>query len=293
VICVDTNVSSMKVESWKYTDEYYKNYTRETWDACAERYLPLARQLAQFHESLLERLEPCPGDRILDVCTGLGEPAMSIASIVAPSGHVVGIDLSANMMEIARKSAARRGLRNVEFVTMDAEKLEFPADSFNLAVSCFGFQIITQPEAAAKEIFRVLKSGGRAGFTVWSKGDRAPGIDVLIGSMTEHATPDEDGYLPTPYELGGPEELANMLKEIGFVNPSEVRTVGNFVADGVEDYLSMILVGTPLGHSLSEETEEVQKAVRAKAESNISRYATVKGVSIPTECVIVVASKPA
>ncbi len=53
-----------------------------------------------------------------------------------------------------------------------------------------------------------------------------------------------------------------MLKKIGFVNPTEVRTVGNFVADGVEDYLSMVLVGTPLGHSLSEETEEVQKAVR-------------------------------
>jgi len=218
---------------------------------------------------------------------------MSIASIIAPSGQVVGVDLSSNMTEIATKTAAKRGLRNVEFVTMDAEKLEFPVNTFDVAVSCFGFQIVTQPEAAAKEIFRVLKPGGRAGFTVWSKGDHAQAIDVLIEPMMEHATPDEDGYLPSPYELGGPGELVNMLKKIGFVNPTEVRTVGNFVADGVEDYLSMVLVGTPLGHSLSEETEEVQKAVRAKAKGNISRYATAKGVSIPTECVIVVASKPA
>jgi len=283
----------MEIMSWKYTDEYYKNYTRETWDECAEKYIPLSRQLVPFHKSLLDLVRPSPGERILDVCTGPGEPAMSIASIIASSGQVVGVDLSSNMTEIATKTAAKRGLRNVEFVTMDAEKLEFPVNTFDVAVSCFGFQIVTQPEAAAKEIFRVLKPGGRAGFTVWSKGDHAQAIDVLIEPMMEHATPDEDGYLPSPYELGGPGELVNMLKKIGFVNPTEVRTVGNFVADGVEDYLSMVLVGTPLGHSLSEETEEVQKAVRAKAKGNISRYATAKGVSIPTECVIVVASKPA
>ena len=278
---------------WKYTDEYYKNYTRDTWDECAHRYIPLAMQLAQFHKSLLELVKPRPGDRILDVCTGLGEPAMSIASIIAPSGQVVGIDLSTNMTEIARKSAAKRGLRNVEFVTMDAEKLEFPAKSFDVAVSCFGFQIVTDPEAAAEEILRVLKPGGCTGFTVWSTGDRAPALDVIIGPMMEYATPDEDGYLPTPYELGGPEELVNMLKGIGFANPTEVRTVGNCAADSVEDYLSMLLDGSPLGHSLSEETEEVQKAVREKAKSNISRYATTGGVSIPAECVIVAASKPA
>jgi len=278
--------------SWKYTDEYYKNYTRETWDECAERYVPLATQLAQFHKPLLDLVRPSSGDNILDVCTGLGEPAMSIASIIAPLGHVIGVDLSVNMTEIARKSAAKRRLRNVEFVTMDAEKLEFPANSFDVAISCFGFQIVTDPEAAAREILRVLKPGGRAGFTVWSTGDRTPALDVLIGPMMEHATPDEDGYLPTPYELGGPEELVNMLKAIGFINPAEVRKVGNWTASSVEEYLSMLLDGSPLGHSLNEETEEVRRAIREKSRINISQYAKPSGVSIPAECVIVAATKP-
>jgi ubiquinone/menaquinone biosynthesis C-methylase UbiE len=279
--------------SWQYSDQYYKNYTRETWDECAEKYIPLSRQLILFHKSLLDLVKPVPGDRVLDVCSGPGEPAMSIASIIAPSGHVIGVDLSTNMTAIASKTAAKRGLQNVEFVTMDAERLEFPSESFDVVVSCFGFQIVTQPEAAAREVFRVLKPGGRAGFTVWSRGDRARAIDVLIGPMLEHATPDENGYLPTPYELGGPGELASMLSNIGFTYPSEVRTFGNCVAESIEDYLSMMLRGTPLGHSLSEETEEVQKAVREKARENISRYATTNGVSIPAECVIVVVSKPA
>ena len=277
--------------SWKYTSEYYKDYTRETWDECAERYIPLAGQLAQFHSSVLELVRPMSGENILDVCTGPGEPAMSIASSIAPLGRVVGVDLSAKMMEIARKSAAKRGLQNVDFEIMDAEKLEFPANTFDAAISCFGFQIVTDPEAAAKEILRVLKPGGRAGFTVWGTGDRMPAVDVLIGPMMEHATPDEDGYLPTPYELGGPEELVNMLKQIGFVNLTEVRKVGNLVASNVEEYLSMLLDGSPLGHSLSEETEEVRKAILEKSKINITHYAKPSGVSIPAECVIVAAAK--
>jgi len=278
--------------SWKYTDEYYKNYTREMWDDCAEEYVPLSLQLAQFHKSVLDLVRPRQGEQILDVCTGPGEPAMSIASIIAPTGHVVGIDLSANMTDIAKKSAEKRGLRNVDFLTMDAEKLEFQENSFDAAVSCFGFQIVTEPEAAAKEIFRILKPSGRAGFTVWGTGDKAPAIDVIVGPMLDYATPDEDGYLPTPYELGGPGELTSMLEKIGFVDSKEVRMRGNFVGESVQDYLNMFLQGSPLGHSLSEESNEVQDAVLAKAQANITRYALGGKVSIPAECVIVVTQKP-
>lgn len=278
--------------SWKYTDDYYKNYTRETWDECAAKYVPLSQQLAPFHKSVLDLVRPRQGEKILDVCTGPGEPAMSIASIIAPSGRVVGIDLSASMREIAKKSAEKRGLRNVDFLTMDAEKLDFPENSFDAVVSCFGFQIVTEPEAAAKGIFRVLKPSGRAGFTVWSTGDKSPALDVLVGPMLEHATPDEDGYLPTPYELGGPGELTSMLGKIGFVNSKEVRIGGNFVGESVQEYLAMLMQGSPLGHSLSEESKEVQDSVLAKAQSNIARYALGGKVSIPAECVVVVTQKP-
>ncbi|HUK29313.1 MAG TPA: class I SAM-dependent methyltransferase [Candidatus Acidoferrales bacterium] len=278
--------------AWKYTDDYYKNYTRETWNECAERYSPLATQLGQFHKPLIDLVKPSPGNTVLDVCTGLGEPAMSIATNIAPTGHVTGIDLSANMTKIATRCAAERGLKNIRFLTMDAEKLNFPSNNFDVTISCFGFQIVTNPGAAAKEILRVLKPKGRAGFTVWSTGDRTPALDVLVGPLMEHATPDEDGYLPTPYELGGPHELTNMLKESGFSNPTEVRISGNWAADSVDDYLAMLLDGSPLGHSLSEESEDVQEEVREKSKRNISKYSTERGVVIPAECVIVTASKP-
>jgi ubiquinone/menaquinone biosynthesis C-methylase UbiE len=217
---------------------------------------------------------------------------MTIASMIGSGGYVVGVDLSANMTEIAKKNAEKRGLRNVEFLTMDAEKLDFPKQSFDVAVSCFGFQIVTNPEAAAQEIFGVLKPGGRAGFTVWSTSDQAPAIDVIVGPMLEHAEPDETGYLPTPYELGGPRERSTMLEKLGFEKTREIRVTGNWTAPNVEEYLAMLLEGTPIGHSLSEEDSEVQREILEKTRRNIERYKTTEGVSIPAECVVVLASKP-
>jgi ubiquinone/menaquinone biosynthesis C-methylase UbiE len=112
--------------SWKYTDEYYKNYTRQTWDECAEKYVPLQWQLVPFHKVLLDNIRPKQSERVLDVCTGPGEPAMTMAEMVAPTGQVVGIDLSENMTQIATKNAAKRKLQNIQFLTMDAEKLKCP-----------------------------------------------------------------------------------------------------------------------------------------------------------------------
>ncbi len=277
---------------WKYNPEDYKNYTRESWDECAANYLPIMRQLLPFHSELLKSLKLRPGQRILDVATGPGEPALTIAKMVAPAGQAIGIDLSQNMIKIARKNASKRKLRNVEFLTMDAEKLEMPSNSFDMVVSCFGFQIITRPEAAAREMFRVLKPGGHCGLTVWSTGDKTPAIDVMVGPMMEHAEPDETGYLPSPFELGAPGELTTLLERIGFEQVEEHRINGEFHASDEKEYFKMLMEGTPLGHSILEEEPEIQREILQKTRANIASYRTRDGVSIAAECVIVIASKP-
>jgi len=276
---------------WKYTDEYYQEYTRTTWNESAGAYSEFLATLEPFRADMLTRLAPRPGERILDLGTGPGEPAMTIASKVNPGGHVTGVDLSENMIAIANQVAKARGLSNVDFQVMDCSALSLADSLFDAAVCCFGFQIFTDPERAAREAFRVIKPNGRICVGVWSTGDRVPFLHAIIGPMLEFAEPDENGYLPTPYETGGPGEMVNFLGAAGFREGKEARVEHRMRFDTSEDYLRTILKGTPIGHSLGEEDPATQNEVLQKTRANLEPWTSSRGVSLPAECVIVTARK--
>jgi ubiquinone/menaquinone biosynthesis C-methylase UbiE len=276
---------------WKYTDDYYREYTRTTWNESAEAYIELLKALEPFRADLIAAVHPQVGETFLDLGTGPGEPAMTIAPRVGDSGHVTGVDLSENMVSIARRVAAARHLENVTFEVMDSGNLTVPDSTFDAVVSCFGFQIFTEPEKAAREAHRVLKRGGRIAVAVWSTADRVPFLDVIIAPMMAHAEPDESGYLPTPYETGGPGEMVAFLESAGFHHAVERRTTHRVESRSVEDYLNTMLKATPLGHSLSEEEPAVQEEVLRTTRANLERWKDENGVSIPGECVVVTARK--
>ncbi|MCI4363706.1 MAG: methyltransferase domain-containing protein [Thermoplasmata archaeon] len=277
---------------WKYSDEYYREYTRTTWNESAEAYVGLLRNLEPFRTDLVARLAPQSGERILDMGTGPGEPAISIARGLGPTGRVTGIDLSENMVSIAQRVASARGVQNVEFRTMDCGDLKFPDGAFDAAVSSFGFQIFTDPEAAAKEACRVLRPGGRIAVSVWGTAEQVPWIHAIIGPMLEHAEPDETGYIPTPYETGGPGEMVEFLKHAGFEHALEERRRYFLRFDDEEAYFQAILKATPIGHSLAEESEDTQREVLRKTRENLAPWKTPEGLAIPGEGVIVSATKP-
>ena len=276
---------------WKYTDEYYRESTRTTWNESAEAYVDLVGRLEPFRQALLNRLKVQAGENVLDLGTGPGEPAMTMVRATGPTGHVMGVDLSENMIQIARKVARARGLSGVDFLPMDCSALTFPDSTFDAVVSAFGFQIFTDPEKAALEAYRVLKPGGRIGVEVWSTGDRVPFLHAIVEPMLENAEPDETGYIPTPYETGGPGEMVAFLRTAGFEEGQEEHVQHNMQFDSSDDYLNSMLKGTPIGHSLSEEDPGIQKVVLKKTRANLERWRTPSGFSMPAECVIVTARK--
>lgn len=280
--------------TWTYTEEYYKNYTRDTWNESAAEYAPVRRNLDKWNPHLLARAAAKAGQRILDVACGDGEPALSLARAVIPTGRVVGIDLSERMIGVCAERSREQRITNADFQVMDAEKLELPDGSFDLVTCRFGLQIVTDPDAAIKEMLRVLKPGGRLVATVWGPGERCPAIHTIIGPMLEFAEPDETGYLPTPYEMGGEGELVEILAKHGFEGAKEERFTHDWEFKNEEAYFHGVLKGTPIGHSLSEEDEATQKEVLRKTKLNLKQWTKPDGrIVAPAEGVVVWAGRAA
>jgi SAM-dependent methyltransferase len=277
---------------WQYSDEYYTEYTRNTWNESALAYIALMQKLEPFRADTLATLNPMSGEHILDMGTGPGEPALTIARTIGPQGRVTGIDLSEKMIETAAKVGRARGVTNADFAVMDCSKLTFPEASFDAIVSCFGFQIFTDPEKAAVQSIRVLKSGARIVVLVWGLGKQVPALDVIIAPMLEYAEPDENRYLPTPYETGGPGEMVAFLEAAGFRRAEEHRVHHDLHYRDADDYLEVLLKGTPIGHSLYEEEKAIQEEVLRKTRANLEKWVTPDGIVLPAEAVVVEARKP-
>jgi len=277
--------------TWTYSSQGYTEYTRVTWNESAAAYDVFAQALGPYRSDLVRSAAPRPGERFLDLATGPGEPALTIAPQLGSRGQLTGVDLSRQMIGIARRKAAARRIRNVRFLTMDCSRLSFPSRTFDAVVSAFGFQIFTDPDRVAEEAHRVLKPSGRLVASIWGPGDRVPVLNALIGPMLKHAEPDETGYLPSPFEMGERGQLIAFLRKAGFHQAREHRVRHFSYFRNPSDYLSSITRATPIGHSLSEETRRVQAAVQRETRKNLRRWTHPSGVKIPGEAVIVTARR--
>ncbi len=275
----------------KDSDDSYRESMRTVWNESAESYRKAMRLFEPYGFDLLARMNPKIRESALDLATGPGEPAMSIARMVGPDGRVVGIDLSEEMVELATRIAKERRIPGLTFLTMDAEKLNFPDESFDLVTSRFGFQIFTSPETVARESYRVLRPKGRIGVAVWGTAEKATALNAVVAPMLEFAEPDETGYLPTPFELGGPGELAKLLANAGFGETHEERRTHIIAFKSEDEYIELLIEGTPLGHAIQEEDPSVQKNILAKTRDNLRKWKSRKGIQIPCEGVIVTGTK--
>jgi SAM-dependent methyltransferase len=172
-------------------------------------------------DALVEYAQPALGMRVLDLASGTGEPAISLASRVGPTGHVTALDVSADLLEIAEKRARNRGLKNFTTQEADAHSLPFPDDSFDLATSRFGVMFFRDAEGALRELRRVLKPGARACFLAWGPFDQ-PYWQSMMGIVHRHVGgPLLEPGGPDPFRFAEAGSLSEVIRAAGFRDVTE------------------------------------------------------------------------
>ncbi len=162
-----------------------------------------------------------PGARVLDVASGLGEPAVAAARRAGPSGHVLATDLSEDMLGYARKRAEKLGLANIEFRRMDAQALEVAEAAFDAVLCRWGVMFLPDLDAALAGFRRCLKPGGRLVAAIWGPAERVPGVGLGARVVHTHlglAPPDEGAG--TPFACS---DVAAFVRRIATAGFEEVR----------------------------------------------------------------------
>jgi len=183
-----------------------------------------------------------PGKSVLDVACGTGQPALSAAQRVGPSGSVVAIDLAPSMVAATARRAMAMGLTNVEAREMDAEALDFPANRFDAVTFTTGIMFCVDPVKAVAEIRRVLKSGGRYAIVVWDEPAKNPYLGVLnraAGPVLNAPPPPPDS--PGAFRFAQPGALERLVRAGGFTDLQVESLPMVFDFGSVESYLRIAL----------------------------------------------------
>jgi ubiquinone/menaquinone biosynthesis C-methylase UbiE len=196
----------------------YRLIAAEKWKA---KSAAMGRDVTQ---ALVAYARPTPGMKVLDVASGTGEPAISLASRVGPEGEVTALDLSKDLLAIAEQRAEQRRLTNFRTCEADAHDLPFPDNAFDLVTCRFGIMFFTDCEKALREVRRVLKPAGRACFVAWGPFEQ-PYWASTMGIVHKHV----GGSLLEPgtadmFRFADPGSLANLLHSAGFASVEEELT---------------------------------------------------------------------
>jgi SAM-dependent methyltransferase len=177
---------------------------------------------APLTAAMIEAAGITAGHDVLDVAGGPGEPSLTIAETVGPSGSVMCTDAVAEMVAAAEGETKRRGLTNVEFRQCVADSLPFDDNSFDAVVSRLGVMFFPDVPAAFREMLRVVKPRGALCFAVWGKNEVNPFTYCVQDVMSRYVDmppvgPDDPGA----FRFAEPGKLAGLLTEAGAVDVRE------------------------------------------------------------------------
>jgi ubiquinone/menaquinone biosynthesis C-methylase UbiE len=256
---------------------------RYGWDLAAVDYESLWQiQLAEAQDALLELASPSAGERVLDIACGTGLVSFGAARAVGPNGHVLGIDLSDRMINAAGRRARDLKISNCIFSRMDAETLALPDASIDVALCALGLMYMPDPEQALREMYRVLRPGGRVSLAVWGERSKC-GWSAIFPIVDDEVTSE---VCPLFFRLGEQDTLARLCADAKFGDVRHRRITTTLAFADANEACDAAFVGGPVALAWSRFDNEVRARVRARYLNAIESWRHGHGYRIPGEFVI-------
>ncbi|MFQ5528689.1 MAG: class I SAM-dependent methyltransferase [Thermoanaerobaculia bacterium] len=223
----------------------FTKMAREGWNAVAlgwKKWAPTIEQGAQIiNDRLVDMAALRPGQKVLDIAAGYGEPLVTAARRVGPSGLVVATDLSPEMIALARERTSELGLQNVEFYACNGETLDIPQSDFDAALCRWGLMLMPDPDACLRRVYKLLKSSGWVAMAVFSDPARSPFVAVAASTVRREVglgppAPDEPGI----FRLADAKDLQRRFQKAGLRNVTIEQVGGQLEFDSPEAYVRFI-----------------------------------------------------
>lgn len=269
--------------------QFWNEQAGPRWVAFQEQ---LDEQLEPIGVAAMDRLGVPSGARVLDVGCGCGATAFDLSRRVGPNGRVVGVDISAPMLEHGKNRLEAERLGNVELLRADAQVAELPESE--LVFSRFGVMFFDDPVAAFRNLRRALAPAGRVGFVCWRPLDENPFMYVAARAAALHVdlpAPTPPGQ-PGPFAFADPERPRSILAEAGFsaidVEAVDVRIELVRELDATIDFL--LHVG-PAAAALRAADPVKAAPIAESLREALKPYVTPSGVVMNAAVWVVTASK--
>ena len=273
------------LHGWQTSARYWDKYRA----VITEMFAPLT-------SALVEEAQIGIGQKVLDIGGGSGEPSLTIARIVGPTGSVMYTDPVAGMLESAQAEAGRRGLTNIHFERCSADDLPFADCTFDVAIGRLSAMFFVDPVTAVREALRVVLKDGRVAFAVWGPKEANPffsSITDVIDQFLDGLPQDSDA--PDTFRFAVPGKLAGALKQSDADNVIERQL--NFRIEAAISFEQFWKLRTEMSETLREKMARLTAAqlptVKQAVADAAQKYFVSGTMSFPAEALIVSGKKTA
>jgi ubiquinone/menaquinone biosynthesis C-methylase UbiE len=242
---------------------------------------------------LVELVDLSPGDMVLDVASGYGEPALTAARAVTPGGQVTATDIAADLLAFGRQRASRAGITNVEFLEADAESLRFPDETFDAILSRQGLQFLPDVAGVLRRLHSMLKPAGRLAAAVWGPSDTVQFATPVRIILAELSLPAPPPGRPGPFALGDADLLARLVSVAGFRDVETGVLTVVYETASPEDFTQWIQdVAPPIAKLANGQPPEIQEQLWSQVTRAWTPFRTPTGhVRTMNQAVWVAATK--